>query len=85
MEQNQMSPLERIDVMGGVLDKLADAHGRIKCGYICVLSEYLDALKKEFLIMSEKLKDAEQNNQNGIEISDIEIVPDTENETMSTN
>ena len=79
MDQKQMNPLERIDIMGSVLDKLSDAQGRIKCGYICVLSDYLDALKQDFLIMSEKLKDAEQNNQNGIEI------PDTESETMSTN
>lgn len=69
MNPKDMKPLEKIDVMGNVLDKLSDAQGRIKCGYIYVLDDILTNLKNDILIMEAKLKDFE-NNQNGEESSE---------------
>lgn len=71
MNPKDMNTLEKIDVMGNVLDKLADAQGRIKCGYIYVLDDFLTNLRNDFLIMEAKLKDLE-NNQNGEEKSETE-------------
>lgn len=63
---DNISTLERIDMCGQFLDKLTDANGRAKCGYIYILNEFLDAIRKDVLVMTEQLKDL-QNNQNGTE------------------
>ena len=65
MNEN-LSTIERIDMCGQFLDKLTDANGRVKCGYIYILNEFLDAIRKDVLVMNEQLKDL-QNNQNGTE------------------
>ena len=66
MMNDNISTLERIDMCGQFLDKLTDANGRAKCGYIYILNEFLDAIRKDVLVMTEQLKDL-QNNQNGTE------------------
>lgn len=63
---DNISTLERIDMCGQFLDKLTDANGRAKCGYIYILNEFLDAIRKDVLVITEQLKDL-QNNQNGTE------------------
>ena len=73
---NELSPLERVETGMNILDKLADAQGRAKCGYVYILSELLENLHNDVLIMEEKLKDYEkpkeantevEANQNGVE------------------
>lgn len=61
-----LSTIERIDMCGQFLDKLTDASGRAKCGYIYIMNEFLDAIRKDVLVMNEQLKDL-QDNQNGTE------------------
>lgn len=62
MDPNKMESLEKIDVAQNLLDKLTDAQGRAKCGYIYIISELLDALRNDVLIMKEQIKDAAMNN-----------------------
>ena len=64
MDQKKMTALEKIDAIGGLLDKLTDAHGRAKCGYIWSVVTLVEDLRSDVLIMEEQLKDI----QNGIEI-----------------
>ena len=40
-----MNPFEIIGAMENVLDKLAEASGRAKCGYVWVLTELIENLK----------------------------------------
>lgn len=62
--------LKKIDICLDCLDKLVDARGRAKCGYIYVIGEYLNNIRDHILIVEEKLKDMikeKESNQNGIE------------------
>lgn len=61
MDQKEMTPLEKIDACGVLLDKLSDAQGRAKCGYIYIMNEFLDDIKNHVLIIEEQLKD--KNNE----------------------
>lgn len=65
-----MTSLQKIDMICSLLDKLTDAQGRSKCGYIYIISEFVDKLREDVLIMEEKLKD-------------LEPKKDTESETTS--
>lgn len=53
-----LSTLEKLETAMTMLDKLADAQGRAKCGYIYILNEFLTEVRNEVLILEEKLKDA---------------------------
>lgn len=57
-EKQNLKPLDKIDSMCNVLDKLADAQGRTKCGYIWVLTDLVEQLRSDILIMEDKIKDA---------------------------
>lgn len=54
MDPKELSPEDKIATCQNLLDKLTDAHGRAKCGYIYIINEILEALKEDIA------------NQNGI-------------------
>jgi len=70
----QLKPLEKIDAINGALDKLSDAQGRAKCGYVWAIANLMEELRSDVLIMEEQIKDI----QNGTE---IEVMPDEQCET----
>lgn len=53
----KMTPLEKIEAMGNVLEKLADlpGGGRAKCGLIWVMGDLLEKLNQDILIMQEQI------------------------------
>lgn len=55
MDPKELSPIDKISTCQNLLDKLTDANGRAKCGYIYIINELLEALKGDL------------TNQNGIE------------------
>ena len=63
-QRQNPTPLEKLDLCGNLLDKLADAQGRAKCGYIYIINEWLNDIKQYVLILEEQVKDI----QNGGEI-----------------
>jgi hypothetical protein len=79
-QQQNPTPLEKLDLCENLLDKLVDAQGRAKCGYIYIISEWLNDIKQHVLILEEQVKD----NQNGREIQEIrlDLKPDN-SETVS--
>lgn len=56
-QQQNPTPLEKLDLCGNLLDKLVDAQGRAKCGYIYIISEWLNDIKQHVLILEEQVKD----------------------------
>ena len=44
-----MTPMQTIVAMENVLDKLPDASGRTKCGYIWILAELTEHMKSFFM------------------------------------
>ena len=52
-----MSTLEMIDTCGAMLDKLTDAQGRAKCGYITIIDDLLRKIRNNTLVNEAKLKD----------------------------
>lgn len=75
MDQKEMTPLEKIDACGTLLDKLTDAQGRAKCGYIYIINEFLNDIKNHVLILEERVKDLEPNVE--------AIISDLDPETLS--
>ena len=65
MDPKDLSPVEKISTCQNMLDKLTDAQGRAKCGYIYIINEILEELKGQVVMMEEDLKKI--TNQNGIE------------------
>ena len=63
MNQKELTPLEKIDACGSLLDKLTDAQGRAKCGYIYIINEFLNDIKTHVLILEEQVKDTEPNSE----------------------
>lgn len=63
-----MPTLEKIETCRRMLDKLTDAQGRAKCGYIYIIDEFLNGIQSDVLVMEEKLKDKTEDVQNGGEI-----------------
>ena len=55
----KMTPLEKIEAIGNVLEKLADlpGGGRAKCGLIWVMGDLLEKLNQDILIMQEQISD----------------------------
>lgn len=58
MDNRELTPLEKIDTCGTLLDKLVDAQGRAKCGYIYIINEFLNDIKNHVLILEEQVRDA---------------------------
>lgn len=58
--------MEKLDMCGDFLDKLSEAKGRAKCGYIYIMNEFLESIRKDFKTMEESI-------QNGIEIEPVEV------------
>ena len=56
-QQQNPTPLEKLDLCGSLLDKLSDAQGRAKCGYIYIINEFLNDIKQHMLILEEQVKD----------------------------
>lgn len=52
-----MSTLEMIDTCGVMLDKLTDAQGRAKCGYITIIDDLLRKIRNNTLVNEAKLND----------------------------
>ena len=52
-----LTSLQRIDIIRGLLDKLVEAKGREKAGYIAVIDDFLTHIQEDILIKEEKLKD----------------------------
>lgn len=60
IDPKSMSPIEKISTAQNLLDGLADAQGRAKCGYIYIINEFLNELYKDVLVMQERLKTYEK-------------------------
>ena len=77
MDNENMTPLDKITALETTLDRISDSTGRAKAGYVWVMTEILQNLRKDILIMEEKLNDKEEpeitieesaeENQNGEE------------------
>lgn len=77
----KMTPMERLEALANVLDKLADlpGGGRTKCGLIWVANDVLNGLQKDILILEEKVKAAGQTESAFTEPDvKLEVVPATE-------
>ena len=59
MDPKNMSALDKITMSQNMLDKLTDAQGRAKCGYIYIINEFLTELRNDVLVMQERIKDFE--------------------------
>ena len=84
MNQNKnLKPLEKIDAVCNALDKLTEAQGRAKAGYIWVITDLIEDLRSDILIMEEQLKD-----KSGMELTAGDVVlgvePAEDSETPST-
>ena len=57
MNEN-LNPMEILSAMENVLDKLADAQGRARCGYIWILSEFVNNLRGQLAPMMQNPTEA---------------------------
>lgn len=57
MPEKEMSSLERIDIIKGMLDKLVDAQGRAKAGYITVIDDFLNYIRDDLLVKEAQIQD----------------------------
>lgn len=78
MSNENMTPLEKISALETSLDRIADSTGRAKAGYVWVMTEILNKLKNDILIMEEQIKDKEEP-----EISIEPLVEEIQNGTDS--
>ena len=65
----KLTSIQKLDTIGNLLDKLTDAQGRAKCGYIYIINEFVNELRNEVLVMEEKLKDLEHKEDEEAETS----------------
>lgn len=65
----KLTSIQKLDTIGNLLDKLTDAQGRAKCGYIYIINEFINELRNEVLVMEEKLKDLEPKENEEVETS----------------
>lgn len=63
----KLTSIQKLDTIGNLLDKLTDAQGRAKCGYIYIINEFVNELRNEVLVMEEKLKDLEPKENEEVE------------------
>ena len=77
----KMTPMDRLEALANVLDKLADlpGGGRTKCGLIWVANDVLNGLQKDILILEEKAKSTEQTASDSPDVK-LEVVPAAEEE-----
>ncbi len=68
MSEN-MPVLEKLDVVCNLLDKLADAQGRAKCGYIYIIDDFINKIRSDVLIMEEQLKDKIKDTDKSVEVT----------------
>ena len=68
MSEN-MSVLEKLDVVCNLLDKLADAQGRAKCGYIYIIDDFINKIRSDVLIMEEQLKDKNEDTDENVAVT----------------
>lgn len=80
----KMTPMEKIEAMSNVLEKIGDlpGGGRAKCGLVWVMGDLLEKLGNDILVMQERLsgmngQDKEQ--EAGLEVIDDEEDVDKEN------
>ncbi len=66
MSEN-MDSLNRIDIIRGLLDKLVEARGREKAGYISVIDDFLNHIQEDILVKEEMLKDFQKQNKSETE------------------
>lgn len=57
MPEKEMTSLDRIDVMKGLLDKLVEAQGRAKAGYITVIDDFLNKIRDDLLVKEAQIQD----------------------------
>ena len=55
-----MTTLNRIDIIRGLLDKLVEAKGREKAGYIAVIDDFLNHIQEDVLVKEEQIKDLQR-------------------------
>lgn len=74
-----MSTLEMIDTCGAMLDKLTDAQGRAKCGYITIIDDLLRKIRNNTLVNEAKLNDLSKQSVNNFE----PVIMTDDDETVS--
>ena len=57
MPEKEMTSLDRIDIMKGLLDKLVEAQGRAKAGYITVIDDFLNKIRDDLLVKEAQIQD----------------------------
>ena len=58
-----MTALNRIDIIRGLLDKLVEAKGREKAGYIAIIDDFLNHIQEEILVKEEQIKDLQNEDE----------------------
>ena len=56
----EMSTLEKLKTMDSLLNQLIESKGRERCAQICVMGDLIDLLRKDVLILEDKVKSYEQ-------------------------
>ena len=54
----KLNPMEILTAMENVLDKLAEAQGRARCGYVWILSEFVNNLREQLAPMMQAQEEA---------------------------
>lgn len=62
---DNMTPFQRCDAIDNLLDKLADAHGRAKCGYIYIIGELINQLREDINKIQNGIENREANEDGG--------------------
>lgn len=57
MHEKEMTSLDRIDIIKGLLDKLVEAQGRVKAGYITVIDDFLNKIRDDLLVKEAQIQD----------------------------
>lgn len=63
-----MTTLQKIDLVCNLLDKLADAQGRAKCGYIYVIDDVINKIREDVLVMEGQLKDKANSEEEAVAV-----------------
>ena len=63
-----MTASEGLNAVGGLLDKIAESQGRVKCGYIWTLTTLIGDISKEVAEMEAELKKLKPTPEIGIDI-----------------
>ena len=59
MSEN-MTSVKRIEIIRGLLDRLVEAKGREKAGYISIIDDFLNYINEDILIKEETVKDLQK-------------------------